>query len=129
LVRNYLSNVAKGKEILPKVIFQGGVAANKGIRHAFEKALNMPVIVPEHYDVMGAVGAAILAREKVSREKKRTKFKGFSVSGSNFKSKSFECNGCSNHCEVVMVLENQQPVGYFGDRCGKYNRVTVSATG
>lgn len=129
LVRNYLSNVAKGKEILPKVIFQGGVAANKGIRHAFEKALNMPVIVPEHYDVMGAVGAAILAREKVSREKTRTKFKGFSVSGSNFKSKSFECNGCSNHCEVVMVLENQQPVGYFGDRCGKYNRVTVSATG
>jgi len=129
LVRNYLSNVAKGKEILPKVIFQGGVAANKGIRHALEKALNMPVIVPEHYDVMGAVGAAILAREKVSREKTRTKFKGFSVSGSNFKSKSFECNGCSNHCEVVMVLENQQPVGYFGDRCGKYNRVTVSATG
>jgi len=53
------------------------VAANKGIRHAFEKALNMPVIVPEHYDVMGAVGAAILAREKVSREKTRTKFKGF----------------------------------------------------
>lgn len=55
LVRNYLSNVAKGKEILPKVIFQGGVAANKGIHRAFESALNMQVIVPEHYDVMGAL--------------------------------------------------------------------------
>jgi len=129
LVRNYLSNVAKGKEILPKIIFQGGVAANRGIRHAFEKALNMPVIVPEHYDVMGALGAAILAREKVRKEKLKTKFKGFSVSGSSFKSSSFECSGCSNRCEVVTVLENQQPVGYFGDRCGKYSSLAASATG
>ena len=30
LVRNYLSNVAKGKELLPPVVFQGGVAANLG---------------------------------------------------------------------------------------------------
>lgn len=129
LVRNYLSNVAKGKEILPKVIFQGGVAANKGIHRAFENALNMPVLIPEHYDVMGAVGAAILAREKVSREKTRTNFRGFSVSASNFKSKSFVCSGCSNQCEVVSVLENQQPVGYFGDRCGKYNQFTAPVTG
>ncbi|NLX78056.1 MAG: 2-hydroxyglutaryl-CoA dehydratase [Clostridiaceae bacterium] len=129
LVRNYLSNVAKGKEILPKVIFQGGVAANSGIHRAFEKALNMPVIIPEHYDVMGALGAAILAREKVNRERAGTRFKGFSVSESSFKSKSFVCSGCSNQCEVVSVLENQQPVGYFGDRCGKYNQFTASATG
>jgi len=125
LVRNYLSNVAKGKEILPKVIFQGGVAANKGIHRAFENALNMPVLVPEHYDVMGAVGAAILAREKVSRERSKTAFKGFSVSESIFQSRSFVCNGCPNQCEVVSVIENQQPVGYFGDRCGKYNQYVM----
>lgn len=127
LVRNYLSNVAKGKEILPKIIFQGGVAANSGIRRAFENALNMPVTVPEHYDVMGAIGAAILAREKVSREKTHTKFKGFSVSASDFKSRSFVCSGCSNQCEVVSVLENQEPVGYFGDRCGKYSSFVSQA--
>lgn len=127
LVRNYLSNVAKGKDILPKVIFQGGVAANSGIRRAFEKALNMPVIIPEHFDVMGAVGAAILSREKVSRDMTKTRFKGFSISASNFRTKSFVCNGCSNQCEVVSVLENQQPVGYFGDRCGKYNQSSTAA--
>lgn len=123
LVRNYLSNVGKGKEILPKVIFQGGVAANKGIHRAFEKALNMPVLIPEHFDVMGAVGAAILAREKVLRNNAETNFKGFSISASSFKSKSFICSNCPNQCEVVSVLENQQPVGFFGDRCGKYNQV------
>lgn len=123
LVRNYLSNVGKGKSILPNIIFQGGVAANSGIHRAFEKALNMPVIVPEHYDVMGGVGAAILSKEKIMNSNTRTRFKGFSTSASKFNSKSFVCNGCSNECEVVSVLENQQPIGYFGDRCGKYNQV------
>ncbi len=127
LVRNYLSNVAKGKEILPKVLFQGGVAANKGIHKAFENELQFPVYVPPHYDVMGAIGAAILAREKLEREKKKTSFKGFSVSGAEFKSRSFICSGCPNRCEVVCVLENQKAIGYFGDRCGKYNNSYFSS--
>ena len=37
LVRNYLNNVGKGKEILAPVVFQGGVAANAGMVRAFEK--------------------------------------------------------------------------------------------
>lgn len=121
LVRNYLSNVAKGKEILPKVFFQGGVAANKGIHKAFERELQLQVSIPEHHDVMGAIGAAFLAKEKIEREKGKTRFKGFSVSSSDFESKSFICNGCTNRCEVVSVLENTKPIGFFGDRCGKYN--------
>lgn len=120
LVRNYLSNVAKGKEIQPKVIFQGGVAANRGIHKAFEGALQMPVLVPQHHDMMGAIGAAILAREKVQMEKGKTRFKGFDVSSSDFQSRSFICNGCANRCEVVSVLENQKAIGFFGDRCEKY---------
>ena len=30
LVRNYLNNVAKGKEILPPVLFQGGLQLMQG---------------------------------------------------------------------------------------------------
>ena len=40
LVRNYLSNLALGKEILPTVTFQGGVATNSGMVKAFEEAVN-----------------------------------------------------------------------------------------
>ncbi|HZK27890.1 MAG TPA: acyl-CoA dehydratase activase [Thermoclostridium sp.] len=123
LVRNYLSNVGKGKNILPNIIFQGGVAANNGIHSAFEKSLNMPVKIPENFDVMGAVGAAMLSREKVINSNTKTRFKGFSTSASEFNSKSFVCNGCSNECEVVSILENQNAIGYFGDRCGKYNQI------
>lgn len=125
LVRNYLSNVAKGKEIHQKIIFQGGVAANKGIHRSFEKALQFPISVPPHHDVMGAIGAAILAREKTEQNKRKTKFKGFSIADAKFQSRSFICGGCPNQCEIVSVLENQNEIGYFGDRCGKYSEASL----
>ena len=71
MVRNYLNNVGKGKEIEPPVVFQGGVAANVGIKAAFEKELGCKVHVPEYYDVMGAIGAGILAREYILENKRR----------------------------------------------------------
>ena len=59
LARNYLSNVGKGKEILAPVVFQGGVAANYGMRRAFKRELDTEILVPEHHGVMGAVGAPL----------------------------------------------------------------------
>jgi predicted CoA-substrate-specific enzyme activase len=125
LVRNYLNNVAKGKEVQDKVFFQGGVAANKGIKAAFEDSLGIKVVVPEHYNMMGAIGAAIIAKEKVEKVG-RTNFKGFDLAESIFLSTSFECEGCSNGCEVVKIQENESTIGCFGDRCGKWgNKLTV----
>ncbi len=120
LVRNYLNNIGKGKNISPKVFFQGGVAANRGMKAAFENALGFEVIVPEHYNMMGAIGAAIIAKSAAEKSGK-TKFKGFNLADSKFVSKSFECEGCSNKCEVVKIHENDNEVGCFGDRCGKWS--------
>ncbi len=120
LVRNYLNNIAKGKAILPKVLFQGGVAANKGMKAAFENALGFEIFVPKHYNMMGAIGAAIIARS-ASEKTGRTNFRGFEVADSSIVSRSFECEGCSNKCEVVKIFENNAVIGYFGDRCGKWS--------
>lgn len=120
LVRNYLNNVGKGKEILAPVVFQGGVAANVGMIRAFEKALEMPVKVPPYYNVMGAVGAALLAREAAAK-KGYTLFKGFRVSNMEYKTGSFECSGCSNLCEVVQIKEEGKIIARWGDRCGKWS--------
>lgn len=119
LVRNYLNNVGKGKEILPPVVFQGGVAANKGMKTAFEEELGYEVIVPEYYHVMGAIGAAMLAQETIVQTK-RTRFKGFEVSEVDYKTRSFECTGCPNLCEVIEVLMNGEVISRWGDRCGKW---------
>ena len=80
LVRNYLNNVGKGKDIHPPVVFQGGVAANVGIVAAFEEALGYEIHVPKYYNVMGAIGAAMLAREAVEEAGGKTTFRGFEVS-------------------------------------------------
>jgi predicted CoA-substrate-specific enzyme activase len=71
LVRNYLNNLAKGKEICAPVVFQGGVAANVGIAAAFEKRLKTKVVLPPQFEVMGADGAALRAREETAGGSKR----------------------------------------------------------
>ena len=63
MVRNYLSNLALGKEILSVVSFQGGVASNLGMIKAFEESLNTEIIVPPNHQTIGAIGAALLAME------------------------------------------------------------------
>ncbi|NLN06651.1 MAG: 2-hydroxyglutaryl-CoA dehydratase [Firmicutes bacterium] len=126
LVRNYLNNVGKGKEILPPVVFQGGVAANVGIRAAFERALGLEVFVPEYFHVMGAIGAALLAKSAI-RGKGRTQFRGFAVSDMEYKATSFECNGCPNLCEIVNISVNGEVLARWGGRCGKWE--TLQKTG
>lgn len=124
LVRNYLSNLGKGKKILPPVVFQGGVAANIGIKNAFQKALGVEVIVPEHFDVMGAIGVALLAKSAMKKNSV-SNFKGFEIGDSEFKASSFECKGCSNCCEVVQLARDNNTLAYWGDRCGKWTALAV----
>ena len=125
LVRNYLSNVGKGKEIKSPILFQGGVAANIGIIKAFEKTLKQEVIVPKYYDVMGAYGAAILAKENWEKGHS-TNFYGFDIVHANFQVKSFECEDCPNHCEVIQFFSNGKVKGRWGDRCGKWSELNTT---
>lgn len=126
LVRNFLNNLGKGKEILEPIVFQGGVAANAGMRDAFRKALEKEIIVPKYFDVMGAVGAAILAREQVAKSGP-TKFRGFETVNANFSAKSSECKGCPNQCEVVSIHRDAQVLARWGDRCGKWSSMSIGA--
>ncbi|MEZ0535878.1 acyl-CoA dehydratase activase [Caldicellulosiruptoraceae bacterium PP1] len=119
LARNYISNVAKGKQIEEPIIFQGGVAANLGMKKAFEELLNTEIIILSNFDVMGAIGAAILAKEKTKGI--YTNFYGFDFIKNTFDSRGFECKGCSNYCEVINILNNNKVIAIWGDRCGKWS--------
>lgn len=127
LVRNYLNNVARGKEILPPIAFQGGVAANVGIRRAFNEVLGTEVTVPPHYDVMGAVGAAMLAREAVSTTGK-TSFRGFSAATRQYTASGFECPHCPNRCEVVCIYADDRLVARWGHRCPRWDLDSAAAS-
>lgn len=124
LVRNFLSNLAKGKDLKPPYIFQGGVAANLGIRKAFEETLGSELIIPEHYDVMGAVGVALLVKDEMTAQKRATNFKGLHLLNEHIVTGSFDCEGCANQCEVVELRQNDQIIACLGDKCGKWsNRI------
>ena len=76
LARNYLSALCRGKIPQPPILFQGGVAANKGVVRAFREILNLSeseLIIPENFGVMGAIGAALSAFESENN-------KNFSIS-------------------------------------------------
>ena len=119
LVKNYLNNVCRSKEILSPIVFQGGVAANEGIRKALEKELGTSLIIPEHFGLMGAIGAAKLVKRSKPTE---TKFKGFELSRKPCSTRGFDCDECENQCEVVQLLVDQQVVACWGDLCERYQK-------
>lgn len=122
LVRNFLNNVARGKNIQPPIVFLGGVSENVGLRKAFEEALGQKIIVPPYNTVMGALGAALLVKENLPP---KTKFLGFEISDKNIRCTSFQCQGCPNHCEVIEARIEEKIMARWGDRCGKWSNLNM----
>jgi len=123
LVRNFLNNVAKGKNIKPPIVFQGGVSENLGMRKAFGEALSEKIIVPPYNTVIGALGVALLIKDL---NPQKTKFLGFEISDKNIKCTSFQCQGCPNRCEVIEAKIDGEIVARWGDRCGKWSNLNIN---
>lgn len=118
LVRNYLNNLALGKMLRPPVVFQGGVAANAGVVRAFAEALETEVIVPPQHEVMGALGAALLVRERMNGQP--TRFRGFGAAEIEYRTSSFECRACPNRCEIAEIRVGREVVARWGGRCDRW---------
>ncbi len=62
MARNFKGSVAKGKNVQKPISFQGGVAANPGMRRAFREVFGLSeneLIIPRYHKEMGAIGAAL----------------------------------------------------------------------
>jgi predicted CoA-substrate-specific enzyme activase len=119
LVRNYINNLAKGKRLEPPVVFQGGVAANIGMKRAFEDALGVEITIPPYHDVMGAIGVALLTMDEAPYLGD-SNFRGFELSEFEYGTSSFICSGCSNNCEIVKIKSGREVLACWGGRCGKW---------
>lgn len=119
IVHNYLNRVVRDKPIGNKIFFQGGVTNNRAVLSAFEEVTGKTIHVPPHFDVTGAIGAAILAKKSMNG--KATSFKGFEVSKTKYKSDNFVCKSCSNRCEIKQVkIEGEAKPLFYGGICEKY---------
>jgi predicted CoA-substrate-specific enzyme activase len=121
IARNYLEKVVSGRPVGQNVIFQGGVASNASVVRAFSLLLGRTVQVHPFNRVSGAIGAALMAREKAEKDARLSPShqeleerirQEYSVS-------SFECPECSNRCQVNKILLGSETL-FFGDTCERY---------
>jgi len=120
LVRNYMNNVGKGKDLEEPIVFQGGVSYNQGIIEAFERHLGCKVIVPKYNVLMGALGMAILVRDYYIEHEHETEFRGLEVAEIEFTTSAFNCGDCPNNCEIVQVKMPEygnKVIARWGSRC------------
>jgi len=121
IAKNYLSKVVGTRKLGNKVILTGAVFYNKAVVASFNQLLpGKTLMVSEHREVSGAIGAALLAREAINGQASR--FKGFqSVIVNNCNLSTFTCQGCDNNCAITqMKVPNEKPT-FYGSRCDKYD--------
>ncbi len=127
IAKNYLSKVVEHRKLGDRVILTGAVFYNKAVVSAFHHHLEgKKLTVPEHKEVSGAIGAALLAKETMAGQK--SKFKGFQeVVERECKLTTFVCKGCDNNCTITrMEMPGEEP-SFYGSRCDRYDAIASHA--
>jgi predicted CoA-substrate-specific enzyme activase len=113
---NYLNRVVRGRKIGNAIYFQGGTAYNDAVAAAFSHILGKTIIVPPHNGVIGAIGMALIARDRMIHSNHPSRFRGYDLSKVNFSTREFVCHACSNYCDMKeFIIEGQK--SYWGDKC------------
>jgi predicted CoA-substrate-specific enzyme activase len=146
VVYNYINRVVRGRRIGDCIFFQGGTAYNDAVAAAFAAVCGRQIIVPPHNGVIGAIGAALLAREKMTAgppaggdarrgtyvseaaaEERPSRFRGYDMSRVDYTLREFTCNGCANACQIQeFTVEGEKT--YWGDKCSERYRKRSKAT-
>lgn len=128
LVGNYLATLAKGKKLLPRLVFQGATAQNPALVKCFEDELGCPVSIPNEAPFMGAIGIALLAEEHMNGQP--TKFRREAVLDDTYRTEIKHCRGidgcpcgeASCNCELLYLWHRDRLLAVSGSRCGRLNR-------
>jgi predicted CoA-substrate-specific enzyme activase len=135
VVRNCLNKVLKitdSNVMGPNIVVQGGTFRNPAVLRAMELITGRDVIRPDRAELMGAWGAALLARDTCILETAKavpaTKFQAWDQieNALKYERKTTICHGCENQCEVT-VLTYPDRTGsdgisarfYTGNKCEK----------
>ena len=128
VVKNALYKVIRAKspdDIGKEIVVQGGTFLNDTVLRSFELELGRNVIRPSIAHLMGAYGAALLAKDKgresstiLNKEEIRT----FTHS-----SKATNCGLCTNHCNLTINTFSDGTKHIAGNKCerpvtGKVNK-------
>jgi predicted CoA-substrate-specific enzyme activase len=119
VVRNALYKVLKIKsvdELGERIVVQGGAFRNDALLRAFELVTGREVVRPELAELMGAFGAALLARDSdegaVSALLARDEVRSLSAATATSR-----CGGCGNRCILTKTSFDDGRAYISGNRC------------
>ncbi len=121
VIKNALFKVIKlanAQELGEHIVVQGGTFHNQAVLRAFERVSGREVTCPDIAGLMGAFGAALIARSHYHGQKS-TMLPMEEILELHYTTATTRCGGCSNNC---MLTINTFPGGrrhITGNRCEK----------
>lgn len=120
VVKNALFKVIRlrsSADLGQKIVVQGGTFYNDAVLRALEKITDREVVRPDIAGLMGAFGAALIARERAGEDFQTTLLKGSELDSFQAQSSMKRCGLCGNNC-LVTVNSFSNGVSFFsGNRC------------
>ena len=125
--RNSIEKVLKIKDnddLGESIVVQGGTFLNPAIHRAFELFIGRKVLCPDISGHMGALGAALHARDRGlgetddSQPVKKILYRENKAAKN--KTKSINCTGCGQNCQVLQSEFPNKKIFYTGSRCEKH---------
>ena len=119
VIKNALFKVIKladASDLGQHIVVQGGTFYNKAVLRAFEKIAGVEATCPDISGIMGAFGAALIARKRYHGQAS-TMLELDEILNMTYKTATTHCGGCSNNC---MLTINTFPGGrrhITGNRC------------
>ena len=121
VIKNALFKVIKlgnAKEMGNHVVVQGGTFYNHAVLRAFEKVSGMQAICPDISGIMGAFGAALLARKHYTGQKTMMMSLDDMID-LEYNSSTIRCKGCENRCMLTINKFSGNRRYVTGNRCEK----------
>lgn len=122
VIRNALYKVIRLRRIddLPeKIIVQGGTFYNEAVLRAFERLTGREVVRMDIAGLMGAYGAALIARERFTPESRSSFIRREELPAFEVKKEPDNCRMCGNRCRIIINTFNDGRRFISGNRCEK----------
>ncbi|MDR1861680.1 MAG: acyl-CoA dehydratase activase-related protein [Candidatus Ancillula sp.] len=120
VVRNALYKVIKlrdVKELGEKVVVQGGTFLNDAVLRAFEKLTDLEVVRPNISGLMGAFGAALLAKDTYKPGAASKVLGVLELQNLKLETELMNCPFCPNKCNLTVTKFNDGTEFVSGNRC------------
>ena len=122
VIKNALFKVIKvsdASELGENIVVQGGTFYNNAVLRAFEKIANCEAIRPDIAGIMGAFGAALIARERYTDGYQTSMLSFDDIINLKFETSMAKCKGCTNNCRLTINKFSGGRQFISGNRCEK----------